>query len=437
MTRFYLIVLAAAPSQVISEPPPPALVPLDAYHGMVHIRVEVDGAENNPQTVMLDTGSKHSYLLSHQMMDRILQRTSTRGINVAGIRRSLLRESELRTRASENNLGYAAFANIRLNGWTRKLFTMSNGHSWNQKFGIAEIDEAEIQRWFPSYLCGMIGASPDSRFARLHPHFGFIPRRVGNGIRTNLFLEPIRPAEWCRDQLVVRIPIVRHPYWTYPMWLLRTIRMDFLQPTTSNYIIAANYELLIDTGFSFLYLPTTIYYNVRSYMLSLNIPSLQYPGYGYMTRYPTVHRDHVNMIPDLLITIDYRTTIRIPKERMTDCEDTASPCRVLIGGGDYPVIALGAPLFSTLIVEYDASTAGRARVGFCEPIAPLDTVTSPPLITFAGAPQRSVPPANGHLAPPQVGNPGDASTGIIAPTAPPPPPPPPPPILPPPLPQTE
>ncbi len=152
-----------------------------------------------------------------------------------------------------------------------------------------------------------------------------------------------------------------------------------------------NMHAVVDTGASAIVFPTVKHNLVKMYLNGLNIPSLVLPEHPLS--YPKVHRDHISMFPDLFITLQSSgAVIRIPKERIVVCYDAHSLCLILIVGSDYPNIILGAPLFTSWIVEFDTAGA-EPRIGFCDP---RDTDTdNTPLFTLEDRPaivRLAVPP---------------------------------------------
>ena len=359
-------------------------IPVISNTGTVQFSVNVDGAVDNPQSVCLDTGSKHSYLISHEVMQQVLQRRrlppERRG---TGLRDLRLTPDELSLEASANDVRYLDETQVQLSHWRSRRFTTSEGgHHWDQKFAVATLsDGGQIDRWDPN-RSGLVGASPDSRFARAHPNFGFAPRPTFDRTDYSFFITPIRP-EWCRETRVVYSTIIQPPN----VWKIEASRVSLGR----DFIVLDNIPAVIDTGCSVIYFPAESYDLVKAYLNSLNIPSLVLPPPEHPLRFPTVTLHDILMVPDLFVTLQSTgATIRIPKERIVVCFDADHPCRISIGGGEYPNIIIGGPLFSSMIVEFD--TAGdRPRIGFCEP-RDIDQ-ENPPLITLGDPPENVRPVA--------------------------------------------
>jgi hypothetical protein len=358
-------------------------IPVESDIGTIILSVDVEGAEANPQHVCLDTGSKHSYLLSNEVMQQVRDRQRRGAVGSGtGIRNLRLTPSEMSLEASANQVQYVDETAVRLSHWRRRRFTIANtAHNWNQKFAVAILPDGQLERWEPR-RSGLVGASPDSRFAESHRNFGISPRPTFQRTEFNLFLEPIRP-EWCRDNRVVYSPIS-----ATDSWLLRASTVS-LGP---DFIVADNIPTQIDTGCSVIYFPVEAFELVKAGLNSLNLPSLVLPPPDQPLRAPTINLEDMFAVPDLFITIgsgSAASTIRISKERLVVCVDADSPCRIKIIGGNHPEIIIGSPLFTSLMVEFDTSAVGGARIGFCEPAALVSDASSPPLITFAEVEHRS------------------------------------------------
>jgi hypothetical protein len=258
--------------------------------GTVDISVNVDGAVDNPQFVNLDTGSKHSYLLSHEVMQQVMQR---QGVSHAGLGRGLgnlrLTPAEPSLQESANEVVYVDLTHVELSHWRIRRFTMTGGdHHWDQKFAVAVLpDGAQIARWDPNQS-GLVGASPDSRFAEKHRNFGITPRRTSSTIEYNLFMEPIRP-EWCREERVVYSTLYRDVGWE-----VEASKVS-LGP---DYTLAEDIPALFDTGCGSIVLPTESFDAVKAYLISLDIPTLVLPPPEHPLNYPTVNREHISMIPE-------------------------------------------------------------------------------------------------------------------------------------------
>ena len=328
------------------------------------IRVRVPGAENNPQRLLFDTGSRHSFLLDHNMMRSLPRAGELTGYReIAGMRGSLIPEAELAS-FDAHEINYVEFSGLVLTRWTHKLLRIAT-HEWNQKLGVAVLPESELSRWDPNDS-GIIGAGPKSRFAQAHSHFGIKPR--WGGAELDLFLnEPINP-EWCRDGRIVYAPA--NEYWVFES---ATISLGSVE-----IVIGWGNTILPDTGNSCLRLPPLLYDEFLWRLQYLNIPSLQLPD-GDGIKAPRIEYQHLSLIPDLIVTLISGATITIPKDIFCRC-NVSGHCFVLFTKSSHfhRKITMGVELFESLIVEFDSSTPDHPRIGFCEPV---DEPRSSPLVT--------------------------------------------------------
>jgi hypothetical protein len=331
--------------------------------------VNVQGAENNPQRVLIDTGSTHSYIINHNMMRSLPRIGELAGDRrAAGIRHSMIPEAEFSS-FDATHIDYDEFSGLRLIRWTRKDFTIGS-YSWSQKFAVAVLPESELSRWDPN-VSGLIGASQASRFAQTHRHFGFIPRR--NGEELDLFFnEPINP-QWCLDGQIVYAPVTHARHWHFA-----SARISLGAVET---VIGERFQILADTGYGTIRLPRVLHATFRAQLQSLNIPSLHYPNGEDRTA--DFEYQHLSRVPDLFVTLVSDATITISKNGFCFCFGTnaRSPCSLyILPHGEPNRIILGVQLFRSHIVEFDTSTPDHHKIGFCEPID-ADASAPPPIIS--------------------------------------------------------
>ena len=174
-----LPILFIVVSSTTSSLPPTEILPLIQSGDILVLKVNVTDAENNPQRVVLDTGSKHSWLILSEVNG---------GFRESAIMHSVSLETE------RSSIFYVS-THVSLLKWARREFR-SSGHVWDQKFAVAYLPFDDSQKWVAYDRTGLLGASPNSRFAKAHPHFGIIPKE--NGKQLYLFInQPLFPG-WCR-----------------------------------------------------------------------------------------------------------------------------------------------------------------------------------------------------------------------------------------------
>jgi hypothetical protein len=356
------------------------IIPLDREEvsGCPYLVVDVRDAENNPQRVLIDTGSDHSYLYKHSMMRALPRAGESPGGRIAGFRGSQIPQNQLSV-AEARQINYVGYSGVHLEQWTRKRFT-SGTHSWIQKFAVAVLPQSQLARWDPNES-GLIGAGPSSKFTQVHPHFGLIPRR--NGEVLELFVnEPINPA-WCRDGRIVYAPIIDEDIWYFES---SRISIDGFAITVERFNVAA------DTGGSATLFPQVVFDGFRQQLERLSIPSLRFDNDIQRLRF---EYQYLLRIPDLTVTLVSGASFTISKHEFCTCVDTTdnSPCMLKV----FPLsrrpdeIILGIQLFNNLVVEFDSSNADQKQIGFCEPIDAFDA-TSPPRITMPQSPPPDAPP---------------------------------------------
>jgi hypothetical protein len=403
-----VILVISIHSVVLAE-----IIPLERTEaGCPLLVVDVENAENNPQRVSLDTGSTHSYILNHTVMANLPR--ARNHARIAGFRGSLIPDAQV-SQFDETHIDYYEFHGLRLQKWTRKRFTPAGPtpqYSWIQKFAVAALPDSQLARWDPNES-GLIGMSQTSRFAEVHPRFGFIPRR--NGEDLDLFVnEPINPA-WCRDGLIVYTPVSDPDYWNF-----QSSRVTLSGESGNQFTISENFQILVDTGNGGIRLPPVIYNRFVNHLESLHIPSLDLAGNSFPIQY-------LSMIPDFTITLASGATITLPKNQFSRCYPILGDCSIDIyeKRSNLEWMTFGIQLFKTLIVEFDTSVRDHFQIGFCEPAgsAPDDSSSlPPPLITLPEAsPTRRDNPAIPMISPPGTSSNSDVtpplSTIITAPEA--------------------
>lgn len=354
-------------------------IPLVMHRGAPHAYIEVDGATNNPQMMMIDTGSSHSYVLSHRMIGQFPRAQGRRAESIRGYRSSLI-TSNMVSHADESQVDYTGFAGLRLLRWTRKQFHLGD-RVWNQKFAVAELPEYQIEDARPDDAHGLIGAEPASRFTLENPIYGFKPNYENPNL-ISMFFEPIRP-EWCRNNHCYNAPISGSEHWTVWGKVETLSRGSDDTAPRSNYVLADRFELLIDSGTGRISLPRALYEEYREYLARI-VPLIEITR-GYMT----TSFANRHLIPPFKITfLDNGPSLIIPSEKFASCVRVTEVCYIFVGVKDINPfwITLGEPLFQSFITVFDS----RAQtIGFCEP---LESTFAEPLF-IPGPPQPPPPPS--------------------------------------------
>ena len=137
------------------------ITPLErALSGCPWLVVNVQGAENNPQRVLIDTGSTHSYIINHNMM-RSLPLARNRAFSaVGGIRGSFIPVADLAS-IDATHIDYEGFSGLVLTRWTRRRFTVgSHSEIWGRYSHVGiQTDLASLEPVQPRCLLRLIAIS--------------------------------------------------------------------------------------------------------------------------------------------------------------------------------------------------------------------------------------------------------------------------------------
>ena len=338
----------------------PQFSPLVMISGAPHAVIEVEGATNNPQRMLIDSGSLHSYVFSHRMMRNLPRAATRKPESIRGMRGSLITDSML-SRADESHVDFAGFAGLRLTSWTRKQFRLGD-IVWNQKFAVADLPDSEIPHANPDQH-GLIGASPTSRFTRDNPIYGFKPN-INDQSTMGMFFEPISP-DWCFNTYLYNAPLSSPIHWT--IWAGKVETISKVPATSPNFILADPFELLIDSGTGYINLPTPLFSAYRDHLRSI-IPSLNTTKVFMMTSVADLH-----LIPLFRITLANNggPSLVIPLEKFVKCY-RGRLCVIFVGQKHINPhwITLGQPLFQSFITVFDSLAQ---TIGFCEPVDSFST----------------------------------------------------------------
>ena len=349
-----------------------SFIPLDMKGGAPHISIDVTGAVNNPQILLFDTGSPHTYVLSHRMLGNLPRARNNPHQVLRGIQGSLIRQTSL-THADASHVNFAQFSGLKLVQWARRRFKIGS-LEWSQKFAVAHLPQSELGNSDPEDN-GLIGATPCSHFTQQNPQYGFFPvSRASN----YLFLSPINTS-WCRDSRVEFVDISDPLHWT----IAGRLSLD------STFVLAESIEFLIDSGTGIINLPERFHDVYRGHLSSRNIPSLDWSH-----NYPRIASKHTNLIPPFVLSFSSGISVSRPPEAFVECKaGWGSVCVIYVGRKkvNQDWITFGEPLFQSLITEFDSR---NKRIGFCEPIKSSGRTLGPHLITDLspeGRPQPWVP----------------------------------------------
>jgi hypothetical protein len=200
--------------------------------------IVVEKSESNPQSLLLDTGSKHTYLYNHKhlALARRIRFGDLKGVSPKGYRLSGISPMSVVT-ADEDVLHFAdCKKGLELEKWTEKKFTLGS-FSWSQRFAVARLSLQERQIHNPLFT-GLIGASPDSRFTNRFPTFGFVARDTDKEMPySEFFFSSSIDPKWCVNEFVGYAPLVDKAYWLFKGGL-----------RFGETIIAPRFKFLVDSG---------------------------------------------------------------------------------------------------------------------------------------------------------------------------------------------
>ena len=328
--------------------------------GVTFLDVHVAGSESNPQSLLFDTGSIHTYVLNHKMMKELPRGrrpfdAADPNPPVRGYRKTLISPKSVVT-ADDNEVNFAGFSGLQLEKWTSKDFTLGS-HVWNQRFAVARLPFDQFQKHDPRDT-GLIGASPNSRFTYLHPHFGFIPRDLDkDDFSVEFFLDHIQ-GSWCVGDLVAYTPLVHDQFWLFQGG------MKFGTVT-----ILSKFKVLVDSGSSIMAIPEPYFSQVQLLLKGFGVDWFTDGIFG------EISCSKVHSLPPIHFETESGYTITILPEYYAR-EIGPGFCWVYISRKmiNLDWITIGEPMVRFIATEFDAK---KKRMGFCEPKTKLN---DPPLI---------------------------------------------------------
>lgn len=307
--------------------------------GVILLEVAVEGSPAGTEKLIFDTGSEHSWIYHNEELKRIHRGYIPARMIVGGFRTHMISHMSVVPENGRHIL-YADSSRIQCDKWTRKQFKIGN-HAWQQKFGIARGNE----KGSPPRNSGLIGASPKSEFALVHPQFGFRPMYSN---KMKLFFGPIDP-EKCNNNQVQYVRLSDHRHWTIPGSFYFGEGFG-----------ARRVSLAFDTGASVLALPHTLFVYIYHRIKRLGI---RYEYFHNKLHGEIDCRDVHKLLPFEIHTREGFKII-LPVSHYVE-KHYPSVCVVLFARiSDRLPIVLGRPLIRNFITEYDQT---NMRIGICQP----------------------------------------------------------------------
>ena len=326
--------------------------------GATFLEIEVQNAEANPQSLLFDTGSTHTYLLNHKMLKDVprAKRASVAGMRPKGYRKSVISPKSVVT-ADGDRVDFAGFQGLILEKWTSKKFTLGK-FIWSQRFAVARLPPSEHQIHDPRDS-GLIGASPGSRFARTHPQFGFIAREMDKEFTSvEFFMSNGLETKWCVNDVVAYTPVVDTDFWLMKGGM-----------KLGDDIITTDFKFLVDSGCGLIALPEPFFTPVKRL--------LQAAGVVWETgfTYGQIPCNKVHQLPPIHIEIETGFTITILPEFYATAY-FMDYCQVYISQKKINLdwMTFGEPLVRYLGTEFDKT---KNRMGFCESLSSRDPEGTP------------------------------------------------------------
>jgi len=315
--------------------------------GATYLDIDVEKSESNPQRLLFDTGSTHTYLLNHKMLLGVPRayRPGVPGLKPKGYRKSLISPGSL-VPADAHVVDFAGFEGLILEKWTSKKFTLGS-YSWLQKFAVAHLPLDRQEKHDPRDS-GLIGASPDSEFTKIFPKFGFIARDTDKATSfTQFFLSSGIDKKWCLNEYVGYAPLVDEEYWL----LNGGLRFGDTR-------VAIDFKFLIDSGTGLISIPEPYYSPIER--------SLE--AHGVVWNDSTLGMilcNQVHQLPPIHIETESGFTISILPEFYSEFL-LYDYCLINIKKKEINInwVTVGHPLVKYLVTEFDKV---NNRIGFCEP----------------------------------------------------------------------
>jgi len=306
--------------------------------GVFLVSVAVKDSLAAVETLILDTGSRHTWIYHNDELKRIHRKQKMPEDALGGFRTNRVGKS---SKADAREIHYADSNMIICDRWTRKEFAIGS-HKWGQKFGIARGNEKERA---PLYS-GLIGASPGSHFATLHPQFGFRPV---DSHAMKLFFGPIDPAQ-CEGGKVGYMPLSDDHHWT------TRGSIDF-----GGHVSLPHVNMAVDTGASVFAFPRRLFNIFQAGVKSLGI------RYQYLPDKLSglVDCRDVSRLPPFEISTSNGSKITIPYQLYVK-KVGGTICILLVASiADSLPVVLGRPVTVNFLTQFDSA---NRRIGICKPV---------------------------------------------------------------------
>jgi len=332
--------------------------------GGTFLDIVVEKSESNPQSLLLDTGSKHTYLYNHKhlALARRLRFGDLKGVAPKGYRLSGISPMSV-VAADEDVLHFADCNGVKLEKWTRKQFTLGS-ISWFQRFAVARLSIQQRQYHNPQFT-GLIGASPRSRFTIRFPTFGFVARDTDKEVPySEFFLSSSIEPKWCVNEYVGYTPLVDKDYWLFKGGL-----------RFGETIVVKKFKFLVDSGSGVISVPEPYFSPIKRSLESHGVVWEKNATFG------SVECTKVPSLPPIHIGAETGFTISI-LPAFYSSQLSSGACRIYIDEKkiNREWMTFGEALIRFLVTEFDKK---NNRIGFCEP-AKRDLVGTP-LVRPAGA----------------------------------------------------
>ena len=308
-------------------------------NGVLMVDVAIKDSPLPTDTLIFDTGSKHTWVYHSKELRRIRRGHLPANVEHGGFRTALISRMSLAP-LDGRHIKYADNNEVRCDRRTRKEFAM-DGHKWEQKFGIAFGNEKERAHRFS----GLIGAEPGSHFAMLHPQFGFRPVSPRS---MKLFLGPIDPTN-CEGGKVGYVKLASSQDWTIHGSMLfgNQVRIDDI-------------NIAVDTGASLIALPHRFFSLFKKALSSSGIRFSYKPD----KLKGVVDCRDLPRLPPIEIHASDVFKISIPYQFYATKNGVECVVRVASVNDKVPVV-LGRPVFVNFVTEFDSI---NQRIGICQPL---------------------------------------------------------------------
>lgn len=332
LSLLVLPAILAASGTRIDRPPIPVV-----FNSVLQLRVSVEGSVDANDLMILDTGSRLSWILHYRLVDELPHHNGG-GYGVTHL------GTVIDIPKGGRNIRYVDNDSFESRVWTRKKFSLGS-HSWMQSFGIVE--RARVRAMLPM-VTGLIGASRDSEFALLHRVFGFKPyskKEMGLQIAHTDAREECFGGFFTFFSLIGTGPFRSH--WT----IQEGIEFGKMQLTG---------HIILDTGASVIAMPQTVFKIFTDQLKSLGIEFNYLPG----RMLGSINCSDVEKLPDWVLRKEGENGIRITKQMYVH-RSRDGHCALLVSEvKDSLPIIIGTPLLGHVVSEFDSE---KQHVGLCHP----------------------------------------------------------------------